>query len=222
MLITIKFGLQGYPNHPKSAQDVCQVLRSTGEVQEGLLPAGVPCLHVPSNTTIAWSSWKFCKQPDKTLVGLCISETEVPPLACDAADAKRCTFASLMHNCKPLLQQHRRLPAARLATPLPTLCICIYRSSEAEMPLVFRLCQLGDLRRYYADFPWNDYCFHVRDPSLCAEHITEDFKLDATSSVRLSSETHTETFKVSCRLCSAKHHVGNNAYICKCSDHTSL
>ncbi|MPC96618.1 hypothetical protein E2C01_091887 [Portunus trituberculatus] len=31
----------------------------------------------------------------------------------------------------------------------------------------------GDLRRYYADFPWKDYCFHVRDPSLCAELITE-------------------------------------------------
>ncbi|MPC51034.1 hypothetical protein E2C01_044871 [Portunus trituberculatus] len=30
----------------------------------------------------------------------------------------------------------------------------------------------GDLRRYYADFPWNDYCFRVRDPSLCAERIT--------------------------------------------------
>ncbi|MPC55084.1 hypothetical protein E2C01_049018 [Portunus trituberculatus] len=31
----------------------------------------------------------------------------------------------------------------------------------------------GDLRSYYADFPWNDYYFHVRDPSLCAEGITE-------------------------------------------------
>ncbi|MPC87602.1 hypothetical protein E2C01_082468 [Portunus trituberculatus] len=31
----------------------------------------------------------------------------------------------------------------------------------------------GDLRRYYADFPWNDYCFRVREPSLCAERITE-------------------------------------------------
>ncbi|MPC41257.1 hypothetical protein E2C01_034845 [Portunus trituberculatus] len=30
-----------------------------------------------------------------------------------------------------------------------------------------------DLRRYYADFPWNDYCFRVRDPSLCAIRITE-------------------------------------------------
>ncbi|MPC62231.1 hypothetical protein E2C01_056314 [Portunus trituberculatus] len=31
----------------------------------------------------------------------------------------------------------------------------------------------GDLRRYYADFPWNDYYFFVRDPSQCAEYITE-------------------------------------------------
>ncbi|MPC64672.1 hypothetical protein E2C01_058792 [Portunus trituberculatus] len=30
-----------------------------------------------------------------------------------------------------------------------------------------------DLRRYYADFPWNDYCFRVRDRSLCAERITK-------------------------------------------------
>ena len=31
----------------------------------------------------------------------------------------------------------------------------------------------GDLRRYYADFPWNDYCFRDKDPSLCADRITE-------------------------------------------------
>ena len=31
----------------------------------------------------------------------------------------------------------------------------------------------GDLRRNCANFPWNDYCFRVRDPSLYAEHITE-------------------------------------------------
>ena len=30
-----------------------------------------------------------------------------------------------------------------------------------------------DLRQYYADFPWNDYCFRSRDPSLCAERISE-------------------------------------------------
>ena len=30
-----------------------------------------------------------------------------------------------------------------------------------------------NLRQYYSDFPWDDYCFHVRDPSLCAERITE-------------------------------------------------
>ncbi|MPC41745.1 Kinetochore protein NDC80 [Portunus trituberculatus] len=31
----------------------------------------------------------------------------------------------------------------------------------------------GDLKSYYGDFPWNDYCFHVRNPSRCAECITE-------------------------------------------------
>ncbi|MPC35485.1 hypothetical protein E2C01_028909 [Portunus trituberculatus] len=46
-------------------------------------------------------------------------------------------------------------------------------SPKAEVPLAFCLCQLGDLRRYYADFPWNEYCNRVRDPSLCAERITE-------------------------------------------------
>ncbi|MPC37015.1 hypothetical protein E2C01_030488 [Portunus trituberculatus] len=37
----------------------------------------------------------------------------------------------------------------------------------------FASASWGHQRRYYADFPWNDYCFHVRDPSLCAEGITE-------------------------------------------------
>ncbi|MPC52446.1 hypothetical protein E2C01_046315 [Portunus trituberculatus] len=37
----------------------------------------------------------------------------------------------------------------------------------------FASARRGDPRRYYADFPWNDYCFRVRDPSLCAERITE-------------------------------------------------
>ncbi|MPC53506.1 hypothetical protein E2C01_047400 [Portunus trituberculatus] len=31
----------------------------------------------------------------------------------------------------------------------------------------------GYLRKYYADFPWNGYCFNVRDSSLYAECITE-------------------------------------------------
>ncbi|MPC33689.1 hypothetical protein E2C01_027048 [Portunus trituberculatus] len=43
---------------------------------------------------------------------------------------------------------------------------------KVKVPLAFCLCQLGDLRRYYADFSWNDYLFRVGDPSLC-EYITE-------------------------------------------------
>ncbi|MPC41753.1 hypothetical protein E2C01_035357 [Portunus trituberculatus] len=38
---------------------------------------------------------------------------------------------------------------------------------------VFASASWGDLRRYCADFPWNGYCFHVRDPSLHAKHITD-------------------------------------------------
>ncbi|MPC44390.1 hypothetical protein E2C01_038063 [Portunus trituberculatus] len=41
----------------------------------------------------------------------------------------------------------------------------------------FAYASWGDLKRYYADFPWNDYCFHLRDPSLCVEHITEKGQL---------------------------------------------
>ncbi|MPC69949.1 hypothetical protein E2C01_064183 [Portunus trituberculatus] len=40
---------------------------------------------------------------------------------------------------------------------------CLWRFASARW---------GDLRRYYADFPLNDYCFRVKDPSLCAERIT--------------------------------------------------
>ncbi|MPC87924.1 hypothetical protein E2C01_082806 [Portunus trituberculatus] len=36
-----------------------------------------------------------------------------------------------------------------------------------------------DLRRYYADFPWNDYCFCVKHPTLCAECITEVSGMEA-------------------------------------------
>ncbi|KAL7641293.1 UNVERIFIED_CONTAM: hypothetical protein RMT77_008431 [Armadillidium vulgare] len=31
----------------------------------------------------------------------------------------------------------------------------------------------SDLRSYFSDFPWNDYCFRGRGPSECAERITE-------------------------------------------------
>ncbi|MPC73603.1 hypothetical protein E2C01_067938 [Portunus trituberculatus] len=39
--------------------------------------------------------------------------------------------------------------------------------------LCFASASWGDLRWYYADLPWNDYRFRVRDPSLCVERITE-------------------------------------------------
>ena len=37
----------------------------------------------------------------------------------------------------------------------------------------FNFAKWEDLRHYYSDFPWDDYCFQIRDPSLCAECITE-------------------------------------------------
>ena len=37
----------------------------------------------------------------------------------------------------------------------------------------FNSAKWEDLRQYYSDFPWDDYCFYFRDPSLCAERITE-------------------------------------------------
>ena len=41
---------------------------------------------------------------------------------------------------------------------------CLWHYASAEW---------DNLRQYYADFPWNDFCFRARDPSLCAERITE-------------------------------------------------
>ena len=37
----------------------------------------------------------------------------------------------------------------------------------------FNSAKWEDLKQYYSVFPWDDFCFHVRDPSLCAERITE-------------------------------------------------
>ena len=40
----------------------------------------------------------------------------------------------------------------------------------------FNSAKWDDLRQYYSNFSWDDYCFHVRDPSLCAELITGDYR----------------------------------------------
>ena len=37
----------------------------------------------------------------------------------------------------------------------------------------FNSVKWEDLRQYYSDFPWDYYCFHIRDSSLCAERIIE-------------------------------------------------
>ena len=45
---------------------------------------------------------------------------------------------------------------------------------SARRPLWhFSAASWSDLRLYFSDFPWNDYCFRGRDPSECAERITE-------------------------------------------------
>ena len=58
-----------------------------------------------------------------------------------------------------------------------------------------------DLRKYYSDFPWNDCCFRVRDPSFCAERITEiivsgmEAYIQHTSS---SPKAHKPWFNLAC------------------------
>ncbi|MPC47194.1 hypothetical protein E2C01_040931 [Portunus trituberculatus] len=59
--------------------------------------------------------------------------------------------------------------------------VCRHSVACGEAPLdlpkwrclqCFASASWGDLTRY-ADFPWNDYYFRFRDPTLCAECITE-------------------------------------------------
>ena len=55
-------------------------------------------------------------------------------------------------------------PIAPLPPQDPPARRCLWHYNSA---------QWEDLRRYYSDFPWSDYCFRDGDPSLCAERITE-------------------------------------------------
>ncbi|MPC23839.1 hypothetical protein E2C01_016906 [Portunus trituberculatus] len=64
---------------------------------------------------------------------------------------------------------HNLISVSCRISPIPAQDLskrrCLWRFASASW---------GNLRRYYADFPWNDYYyFRVRDPTLCAEHITE-------------------------------------------------
>ena len=54
------------------------------------------------------------------------------------------------------------ITALQLQNPPTQRCFWHFNSAKWE-----------DLRQYYSDFPWEDYCFHVRDLFLCAERITE-------------------------------------------------
>ena len=55
-------------------------------------------------------------------------------------------------------------------SPLERRCFLRYTSAKWD-----------DVRLYYSDFPWNVYCFRVRDPFICAERIAEVIVLLFTS-----------------------------------------
>ncbi|MPC38946.1 hypothetical protein E2C01_032464 [Portunus trituberculatus] len=54
----------------------------------------------------------------------------------------------------------------------------------------FTSARWWNLRRYYADFPWNDYCSHVRHPSLSVERITEVIVSDMEAHIPHSFSQH--------------------------------
>ena len=63
---------------------------------------------------------------------------------------------------------HNHIPITYSITPVQPQdppkgkCFCQFNSVKWE-----------DLRQYYSDFSWDDYCSYIRDPSLSAERITE-------------------------------------------------
>ncbi|MPC67112.1 hypothetical protein E2C01_061278 [Portunus trituberculatus] len=72
---------------------------------------------------------------------------------------------AILHDLEQLVQHPTRIPDSLGDTsndPPKWQCLWLFASAI-----------WGDLRRYYADFPWNDYCFHARGPFLSAECITE-------------------------------------------------
>ncbi|MPD03568.1 hypothetical protein E2C01_099209 [Portunus trituberculatus] len=111
------------------------------------------------------------------------------------------TFA-ILHDLKQLVQHLTRIPdrlgdkpniyltsnlsayAVTLSSPLgssnhnPISVSCPISPIPPQDPLRrrclwrFATASGGELRKYFADFRCNDFCFCVREPSLCAEHIT--------------------------------------------------
>ncbi|MPC45098.1 hypothetical protein E2C01_038783 [Portunus trituberculatus] len=49
----------------------------------------------------------------------------------------------------------------------------LHTGTDKALVQSFASARWGDQRSYYADFPWNDCCFHVGDPSLFTKRITE-------------------------------------------------
>ena len=68
----------------------------------------------------------------------------------------------------PLGSDHNLISVTCYIAPVrpqdPPKCRCFWHFNSAKWE---------DLRQYYSDILWDDYCFHVRDPSLCAERTTE-------------------------------------------------
>ncbi|MPC21816.1 hypothetical protein E2C01_014816 [Portunus trituberculatus] len=50
---------------------------------------------------------------------------------------------------------------------------CVLDSPKRRCLWHFAYASYGDLRRYYAEYPWNDNCLCVRNSSLYDEHITD-------------------------------------------------
>ncbi|MPC53890.1 hypothetical protein E2C01_047794 [Portunus trituberculatus] len=96
----------------------------------------------------------------------------------------RSNFQSVEHHLsstKPhLFLTETQLSEATDSSPFSVPSYFLYPQFSSQSWML-RLCaqrlnllSLGDLRRYYAHFPWNDYRFRVTDPSLCAIRIREE------------------------------------------------
>ncbi|MPC24982.1 hypothetical protein E2C01_018077 [Portunus trituberculatus] len=97
----------------------------------------------------------------------------------------RSNFESVEHHLsstKPhlLFLTETQLPEETDSSPFSVPSYFLYSHFLSKADPLKRRCSWrfasaswGDLTRYYADFPWSDYSFRVRDPFLCAERITE-------------------------------------------------
>ncbi|MPC32108.1 hypothetical protein E2C01_025413 [Portunus trituberculatus] len=81
---------------------------------------------------------------------------------------------AVLHDLEKLVQHPTRIPDCLGDTPnILDLFLTSNPSAYALTDPPKRKCLKRfasaiwqDLRRYHADFPWNDYCLRVRDPSI--------------------------------------------------------